>query len=625
MAGTPLNDGNVSFIGGQHDGLPPDLIRDDQFQRGINLTTRNGRLGPRWGYVQKKVTVTTEGGIDSLSYKRIFKRGKFQGGRAYDTESGTFILAVISGVIFRIDPRSFEADVVFLKDGDRMNQYRRQIPSSEAGRFVVFYDYPNLPVIVENNQARRSDLSRESIPGVALPEIPTSVLGAYVQGRLHVANKKHEFLSGDPVGGINEDAPITFEESLAPAGSFNGKSVSLGTQSGNQPITAMGFLQVADTSTGVGPLIVATKGSVYTFRVDLPREDWEKEAFGRLILYNAGIAGPNAISNQNSDVIFLSGDNQVRSLLFGTREQQRWSNAPISREISPWLEEFKKPELLDLGFVRSYRNKVFVSVAPYTTESLDTKGRKVFSHAHGGMVVLELDNVSSLGDDAPPVWAGLWTGISPMAMMVLDEGPYVFSKDDNGANQLYFLDRELTYDVHDEKDKNIVSRVYTREYDFQSPFVDKQVGGVSYIVSGVEGLFDLEAKYRGSHLSRWALWRHFQHNAQTEIKDAGAESGPLPLLESHSFRELHFGDPEERECDELTQDEGTVLRKVALRLTLSAKNWSLDAIKLRFFALEEQDRPATDTCDKVEEKQVFGKFEMNDWEFYRTAPAAIWV
>ncbi|HUS88780.1 MAG TPA: hypothetical protein VMW91_05320 [Desulfosporosinus sp.] len=616
---TYVDDGNLSFMGGQNDGLLADSIREDQYQRGVNVTTKDGAISPRPGFVHQEITVITTGSVEGRSYQKIFNTGKFQAATSYDTDSGTFIIAVISGIIFRVDPRTLEATVIPIGDSedseDRMNQYRRKINWSYAGRFLVFFDFPNIPVIIENSDARRAVLDDY--------EVFASSLGTYVQSRLWIGNAVHQFTAGDPVGGINSNAPITFEEVLAPASAFGGQVFSLGSQSANQPITAMGVLQVADTSTGIGPLFVATKNSVYLYQANLPRSQWDEAAFGRMVLYNAGIAGERAFTNLNSDLLFLSGDNQVRSLLMGKSGQERWENAPMSREVNPWLQEFKNEELISNTVAVSHGNRVFISVAPYRTHAISLDSQKVFDYAHGGMVVLELDNVSALGQAATPTWAGLWTGISPMELITLNNGLYIFSKDDGGINRLYLMDEDKTWDVFKGEEVDIVSRIYTREYNFKSPFQDKRVGSVSYSMSNIEGAFTFISEYQPGHSEKWTMWKNFKHCAETEICDAGDDCGvnqcEMPTLNSHSFRELDFGDPIAKSCDLLTNEQSDVLRKVKLRLTMKGRNWKLRDIHLRFSLETNTNRPATQRCESIEQRKLCAEIEPNDWEFYRTA------
>lgn len=624
---TPVADGNYSFRGGQHDGILPDRIGVAQYRRGVNVTTEGGGLAPRPGFVfDGEMEMMTPGSPieGGPSYAQIYKTGKFQAACSYDADDGRFILAVISGIIFRVDPIRRKIEVLPIgDDGDRMDQFRRRIHWSYAGRFLVFYDYPNQNVIIENKDARRADPDRESLPGVALPEVPVSTLGVYLNNRLFVANDGHEFGAGDPVGGINADAPITFEESLAPAGAFNGDFYSLGSRSSNQPITAMGFLQVQDTSTGIGPLIVATKNSVYAFRADIPRAQWGNSQFGRIVLYNAGISGPRAHVNVNSDLMFLSGDNQIRSLALGQSQQSgEWLNAPISREVSAFLEERENTELLDVAFAGSYKNRVFFSVAPYQATAKTLSGEDIPDYAHRGMVVLELDNVSSMTSRAAPAWAGLWTGINPMEVIQLEDDVYFFSKDQGNVNRLYRMDNSISWDIFDGDERPITSRIYTKEYDFQQRFSDKENMSVDYNISEVQGHMKMSVDYKANHVQKWSKWADFQHCAETKICEVDCLPA-LPNLAAHTFRDLNFGDPEEEECDPITEDLSTVFRKVQLRLTIQSRSWRLEEVRLRAETIDEtKTSPTAVSCSEVKKDILVEKScDTSDWDIHKVTEA----
>ena len=623
---TPVADGSFSFRGGQHDGILPDRIGPEQYRRGVNLTTKGGGLGPRPGLVHQEIVVTTEGSPieGGLSYSKIFELGKFQAAASYDADGGMFIVVVISGILFRIDPRVLEAEVIPLGEEsspDRMNQFRRRIPWSYAGRFLVFYDYPNQNVILDNRDARRASTDRESFPGVPLPEVPVSTLGVYLNNRLFVANDGHEFGAGDPTGGINEDAPITFEESLAPAGAFNGDFYSLGSHSSYNAITAMGFLQVQDTATGVGTLLVGTRNSVYAYRSELPRVEWANVQFGRLVLYNAGFAGPRCMTNVNSDMMFHSGDGQIRSLILGQSQQVgQWVNAPISREVSPFLQERENKELIDIAFAGNFMNRVFFSTAPYQVTARTLDGSPIADYAHRGMVVMELDNVSSMTSQASPAWAGLWNGINPMEVIALDDAVYFMSKDQGGVNRLYRMDESISWDVFKGKERQITCRLYTKEYDFNQRLFDKENLSIDYNLSDIRGELSMLVEYKANHIQKWAKWKQFNHCAQTKIYEADCLE-KLPDLAPHAFKDLNFGDPEEEECDPITEDLSTVFRKVQLRVTITARTWRLEEIRLRAESIDEtKTSPTATACDSIIENTLVSKgCDRSDWEIYKVA------
>lgn len=613
-----MDDGSITFVGGQNGDLESSEIGADQYRRGLNVTTAKGNLSPRPGFIHRPIIVSTQGKISALSYQQIFDKGKFQAACAYDAEDGEYILAVFSGIIFRINPKIETAEVINLGDADdRMDQYRRRIPWSHAGRFVVFFDYPNLPVILENKTARRANPHRESLPGVPLPEIITSVLGAFIQSRLWIASEFNEFTAGDPVGPSFPDAPITFEEVFGLAAPFATQaSFSLGSQSSHQSITAMGLMQAPDSSTGAGPLVVGTALATYLYRADLPRDQWEQTAFGKCFLYNAGPGGPRCIVNVNSDLMLMCNDNQFRSLLLSRSQEDKWSNAPISREIKNWLEEFKRPEFIDIAFCSSYDNRVFVSIAPFVMEALNLDGLPVFDYAHGGMAVLELDNISGVGSDARPAWAGCWTGIYPMEMVVTKNGPFIFSKDSGGTNRLYFLDKEKTWDEFEGQQKNIVCRVEFKSYDFNSPFNDKKLKEAVWDIGEIEGEFKIQVDYKSANSKNWSLWRNFEHNAVTTLESFDS-ADEMPVYDGQNFRDLSFGDPQEVECDPLTGDQGDTFRALDLRMTVEAHRWKLSGLKLAADVVMKSQATVRE-CDKKTVK-VPMEFEPVDWEIYHTA------
>jgi len=50
-----ISDGNTNFLGGQDFSKEPDKIAPNAFSSGINVTTEDGCLGPRWGLEDKEL------------------------------------------------------------------------------------------------------------------------------------------------------------------------------------------------------------------------------------------------------------------------------------------------------------------------------------------------------------------------------------------------------------------------------------------------------------------------------------------------------------------------------------------------------------------------------------------
>lgn len=635
--GQPVFDGNESFLGGQNAGLEPHLIGQNQYWKGINTSNKNGALRSRPGYKHLvNVTVITEGGIvgadaRTRSYKDIFRTGKLQGAGPYIADQGVFIIVIISGIIFRIDSTTNMAVVLEVEEQDsllpfdaeepptqRLNQYTDKHHWSQAGKYFVIFDYPDYPVIIEGQTARRVDPAKYEIP------VP-AVLGTYNQNRLFVFSNVHEFTAGDPVGNpATPDAPITFEEVFAPAAAFNGQVFSLGSTNINNPITAVGFLPAVDGNTAIGPLFVATKSTLYGYHTELERAQWGQAGFGSLLLNKAGIAGQRAFVSVQSDLWFMGGDGRIRSFSVARGDQQKWSRTPLDKEVNTWIR-FPDKSLVQYTLAAYHNNRIIFSVNPYFTTAKDLAGKNVSDIAFKGMVVLELDSVSGFMQAANPAWAGLWTGINPTEFVELEDELYIFSKDPGSINVLYKMEPDdITWDTWQGKKKQIVSRVELRDYTFSQQglmHVLKEEVTVYPGLKEVGGKFCLAIDRKNDDYPNYTPWRTFKHDAPIETCDAGCVC-TLPVLIAHSFREINFGDPQNIDdvefCNPVTNEQMRYFNHTQFRLTLTGLTWSMTAFRVKA-ELQEDDQNITEQVCGSESVQNIKICDVSDFDLYSTA------
>lgn len=606
MQANLIADGALDFLGGQDASKIPDRVPENAFYAGVNVSTRRASLQPRWGF--ERITITYPEGyvLDKYkrlrSYKEIFEAGKFQAFAPYRFGGADYLLIVISGVIFLFDIDTQALSVVPISDGSMLNSRAPRINWSDAGDKTVIYDYPAYPVILEGFTARRAN------PWVY--EIPIAVMGTYNQNRLVIANNGSEWTAGDPVGNtLTPDAPITFEEIVLPASPYLGQIFQLPTGFTYDEITAMGFLQTVDTATGIGPLLVASDRAVFSYRTDIPRWDWEAGAFGSVVVYNAGIVGPRAMANVNSDTFFISKDKHVRSLSMSRNEQSRWSKVPISREVENWLV-VNDPALLKYSFVGYFKNKVFFSVNPYRMQAVDFDTRLAISdYAFGGMVVLELDNVTSFGEAGKPAWIGLWTGIHPMDMVSIGERAFTISKDLTRINRISEINPEINYDTADGKIRYVKSRIYTREMDFKDPFMNKECHSIDLNMDALKGDFKVGIKYKPSHCPYFLDWRVFEHKAPWRCCLTPGDS-VINGYAHHMIRDLTLGSPENQDCDPVTSEYYRCFKKVQLMLDFEGIYWELHE-----FRVKASIRPQADTATICESFPMVCLAEecINDW------------
>lgn len=577
---TPIEDGTIDFSGGQDASASPDKIGSTCIAAGINVSTQNRILTPRPGFRQLPLQLPS-GSLQnqnrvSFQYDTIFESGRFQALIPYSVGSEFYLVAVISGVIFLINQRTYEISVIEIEDGSHINENLPRVNWSAAGKFLVIFDFPAFPVILEGTYASRA--RQEDF------EVPVARMGAYNQNRLFIGNNGNAFTGGDPTGNLaTPDAPITFEEVLAQSSAYRGQVFLSHSNYANSPISAMTFLQYTDTGTGIGPLLVATDREIYSYQTQLPRAQWDVGAFGTAFISNAGIAGGRSFVNVNSDVFFVSRDGQLRTASMSRQEQQKWSKVPLSREVKNWLK-YWDPELTQYAVLGYFDNKILLSANPFRVPSYGMFGNFITDIAFGGIVVIELDNISKLAEDSAPVWSGLWTGIRPTEICVNNDRCFIASKDGSYINHIYEVSSDFDTDIIGGIERQIRSIVYTKAYDFQSPFQDKQLHTADLQFQNTQGNFKVDLKYKPSHAPKFIKWKSFEHKAPTMFCTNPNSCEVLGLL-GQSFRQLTFGAPDTFECDPVTEELYRAFRKIQLKLVIEGRYWELHELKIRATAM----------------------------------------
>lgn len=592
MANELLTDGTVDFSGGQNAAFDPTRIPANCYASGINISSDRSVIRPRWALQSLGLDFSETGNYirknkTTISFENIYKSGRFQAIFPYNIGTVYYTGIVISGVVFLVEKVTRKVTVV--NPDDLLQITHRRVNWSDAGNYFTLYDYPNRPLILDGIESRRSDPAKN--------EVPVSVLGTYNQNRLFIGNAGNEFTGGDPSGSqATPDAPITFNEVIQSSSPFVGDVYQLPTSIKTSTITAMGFLQVIDTSTGIGPLLISTSNSISSFPTQQPRDDWKAGQFGSVVLFNAGIAGQRAFSNVMSDIIFMSPDKQIRTLSMSRNAQARWGNAPISREVQNFLKE-GSDDLIKYTATGFFNNKFFSTANPYRVSSYDVEGNIVNDVAFGGFVVLEMDTTASIISPATtPVWAGLWTGIRPMDLCTVNEACYVMAKSDSGVNELYQMRPDRTYDEIDGKIRYIKSRLYTRNYTWKNEFATKQLTNLSLYMQNISEELTITAAYKPSHASTFQHWRTISTNAPVaQCKLPIRPQGFAP----QSIRELNFGSVDDTACNPSSKDLYSIVKKTQVRLDITGKSWELTGIEIRA-----RDFPVSDDLDVVCDEQL---------------------
>lgn len=597
-----LPDGTFDFRLGQDSWTDPDRIQPNQYSRGINVTTRGGVLGPRYGLHSQTLTFENNHITTRYRYERTIKEiwasGKYQAAVAVMFGSDEYIITVIAGLVFQTHIESMRT--ILLSDTVRVNQYAARINWAYASGYVILFDFPAHPVIVDANSIQRADPEKN--------EIPISTLGTYSQYRLLIGDAGVQYVASDAVGNsATPFAPLTFNELLTPNATFFDQWFSLPVEDAQMPITAMGHIQQIDTSTGIGPTFLGTQKKVYSVRTDLPREQWGGQGFSSVLLDNAGICGQRGFTNVNSDVIFITPEAKIHAFTTARNESQRWGNVPMSVEVENFLKD-NGPQLNSLMFAGYFANHIFVSANIFRTKALTVNSEPITDYAAGGFVVLELDSLSTFLNEGTPVWAGLWTGVRPMDIISADKRCFVISKD-SGINQLYEMDKRSTVDRVRGNKRRVNSVVYTKEYTHENSYLLKKERSISMHLQHLRGKVEVAVEKKPSHATGFLPYGKWDYEAPTQAQGKKIAGAYAP----HEFRELTFGgSDQENLCNPITKDSFNVYAGVQLRLTIKADSWKLKDIKLNADVVSREERQEAFMCEQKEKVLIPQQFDP-DW------------
>jgi len=478
-------DGTFTFHDAVNSGIAAENVGLFQASRAINMTFRDGYVGPRPSI--RKVDV---------AWGPEIQRGRFQG-NARENRTGKLTFAV-DGHIYQFDPSTSDTrritDQVVQRDPCMFRLF-----FTETCEYMIVNDGKRLPVLISNTQVSETD-----------PDLPSTIdvgqggqwgpftHGVFSQGYLSGAlSGTNSFVVSDPsVPGRAEDNYLwtTLTEYLNGGGYIN-----VGTC--DECITAMFERPVLNTPTGTGGLLVATRDAIYANDLSRERDSWGYGGFQTKIL-SRGVESADSVITVNNDIRFRNRDG-VYSINHGLTEDGSRIFLSLSKGNSYWMRD-DDPTLLRYTVGSLWNNRSMMSTRP--RQVILDDGRIDF--VWDALAVWDHDLNRTVRSEANEVSEGIWTGLQWMGIAKTPEQLFFFAKDSDGNNALYELMDDgypnSGYDYAGDREIPIEQVLYPKAYTFKTPFNRKSLKRVDLYIKHVVGQAEYQLGVRGRTSECWS-------------------------------------------------------------------------------------------------------------------------
>lgn len=574
-----LVDGYVNFLGGVN-MRHPSTILPNQFANAVNCTMRDGYPRNRPGFRKVDLVfkpITIEGDPDpevipASTIEAEFQDGRFQGAEFYQPDQGEpFILASIGGKIYRVNVWTMPTVAQLTIPGQWNSSVLPKAWFCQAENFMVIQDNQSRPIFFDG-----TNLSR-SVPG----QVPVGNVMAYGNGRIWTTlPNRSSFVGGDIVYGDGTRANVLEmkeNDFLVTAGVFAVPS-NLGG------ITGMKFMASIDSSLGQGPLQVFTSSSIFSVNAPVDRTIWKELRYPiqTISQLTNGALSDRCIVSVNSDIFYRSL-NGASSFMLSRRDFSRWKDKPISREVNRVLRKDGRT-WLQYCSGQVFDNRFLMTTIP---ENVQDRGT-----AFKAMAVMDLDPLSSLIEDQPPIWEGIWTSLR---ILQLVKGFYegeerLFAFVLNALNHIEVW--EITRDANfDNRTDRIQWSFETRSMAFGDPMDESRIAFHDSYWDDIRGKVDFRTLFRPDQYPCWFEWEEWTECATNEIcqPDDGSECITIKNLQPQ-YRSRHRSNLPEFQVDDSSDRPARVGDEFQMRMEVTG---CARLLKLGVWSEEMQEETAS--------------------------------
>ena len=366
-------------------------------------------------------------------------------------------------------------------------------------------------------------------------ELPAGSCMDYYMGRLWLAGSPalgngREYMAGDIVGSpatpTSGSAQYNFTDSIL----HNSENayLSLGgtflvpTQAGD--IRALSHPANLDTALGEGQLLALTRNTIYTVNVVPTRAAWAalSEPIQRVAQITFGATGHRCLVQVNGDLFYQSIDG-IRSLIQAIRYFQQLGNTALSAAESRAID-LNTRELLLYASGVEFDQRLLQTCLPEQTEQ---------GVVHKGIIPLDFNPVSNMGQTGQPVWEGIYQGLDWLQLLQADyDGKQrmfsIVRSSQDASIEVWEHTKDELFDTNKSGEARIRWSFETPSYTWGREFELKTLDTMELWIDQLYGTVDFTVEFRVDQSPCWYYYHHWQ---ECSPRDACELPGaPVPCV-----------------------------------------------------------------------------------------------